>query len=98
MLLRDICNSLFGGECRKRLLACRLVPLLKPDGGVRPIAIAEVFAKAAAHPAIAGVEEDIPALFLRIQYGVKRVGGSETAAHLIRSLLRDFRQKNPLPH
>jgi hypothetical protein len=89
LLLRDICNGVFSGECRKRLLACRLIPLEKKDRGVRPIAIAEVFTKAAALCAVALVEEDIPSLFPSIQYGVKRVGGSETAAHLIRNLLRD---------
>jgi hypothetical protein len=45
LLLRDLCNGVFSGECRKRLLACRLVPLAKKDRGVRPIAIAEVFTK-----------------------------------------------------
>ena len=89
LLLRDICNGIFSGECRKRLLACRLVPLEKKDRGVRPIAIAEVFTKAAAHCAVALVEESVPSLFPSIQYGVKRIGGSETAAHLIRNLLRD---------
>jgi hypothetical protein len=94
LLLRDICNGVFSGECRKRLLACRLIPLEKKDRGVRPIAIAEVFTKAAAHCAVALVEEDIPKLFPSIQYGVKRVGGSETAAHLIRNLLRDYGAKH----
>jgi hypothetical protein len=95
LLLRDVCNGLFSGECCKRLMACRLVPLMKKDGGVRPIAIAELFAKAAAHCAVALVEEDIPKLFPKIQYGVKRPGGSETAAHLIRNLLRDHSAQHP---
>jgi len=89
LLLRDICNGVFSGECRRRLLACRLIPLEKKGGGVRPIAIAELFAKAAAHCAVALVEDDILSLFPCVQYGVKRPGGSETAAHLTRNLLRD---------
>src|SRR2546421_330732 len=32
---------------RRRLLACRLIPAKKKDGGVRPIAVSEVFLRAA---------------------------------------------------
>lgn len=95
LMLRDLCNGIFSGECRKRLLACRLIPLEKNDGGVRPIAIGELFAKAAAHCAVALVKEDTHRLFPRIQYGVQRTGGSETASHLIRNLLRDYLAKHP---
>jgi hypothetical protein len=95
LLLKDICNGAFSGEAKKRLFACRLIPLSTKDDGVRPIAIAEVFAKAAAHCAVALVEDSIPELFPRIQYGVKRPGGSETATHLIRNLVRDYAAKHP---
>ena len=45
LLLRDICNGIFAGKCRKRLLACRLIPLDKKGDGVRPVAIAELVQK-----------------------------------------------------
>jgi len=88
LLIRDICNGVFSGETKKRLLACRLIPLDKKDGGVRPVAIAEVFVKCAAHCAMALIEDDMQLFFPSIQYGVRRAGGSETAAHLIRAILR----------
>jgi len=49
LLIRDICNGAFNGELHRRLQACCLTPLSKKNGGVRPIAIMEVFTKCAAH-------------------------------------------------
>ena len=89
LLIRDLCNGVFLGDAdlHRRLQACCLAPLYKDNGGIRPIAIMEVFTKCAAHCAVLLIEDQLPRLFPRIQYGVKRAGGSETAAHLLRQLL-----------
>ena len=42
-LLKDIINGNLPEPARQYLLASRLVGLNKPDGGVRPIAIGELF-------------------------------------------------------
>ena len=95
LLIRDICNGIFTGELHRRLQACCLTPLTKKTSGIRPIAIMEVFSKCAAHCAVLLIEDRIPSLFPTIQYGVKRSGGSETAAHLMRCLLRRCSQASP---
>lgn len=84
LLIRDVCNGVFGGHTHQRLLASVLTPISKPGGGVRPIAMGEVMVKLAAHYLMTLIEEKLPSLFPRIQYGVKRAGGSESAAQLIR--------------
>src|SRR6185312_12132671 len=46
LFIRDICNGVFSGSVKNRLLACALIPVSKPNGnGIRPIAIGEVFIK-----------------------------------------------------
>jgi hypothetical protein len=54
LLIRDICNGVYSGEIQQRLLACRLIPLAKPNNGIRPVAVGEVFTKCAAHCVSAG--------------------------------------------
>jgi len=83
LLIRDICNGVFGGHTQQRLLASILTPISKPGGGVRPIAMGEVMVKLAAHYLMTIIESKLPSLFPRIQYGVKRAGGSESAAQLM---------------
>jgi hypothetical protein len=87
LLIRDLCNGVFAGELKQRLLSCVLVPLSKPGNGVRPVAVAEVWVRCAAHYMISLIEEDMHAFFPRIQFGVKHPGGSETAAQLTRAEL-----------
>jgi len=87
LLIRDICNGVFGGSTQQRLLASVLMPIGKKDGrSVRPIAMGETLVKLAAHYMMSLIEEQLPTLFPRIQFGVKRAGGSEAAAQLTRAL------------
>ena len=88
LLTKDICNGVFGGATKQRLLACVLMPISKgPGKGLRPIAMMEVLVKLAAHYLMSLIEGKLPSLFPRIQFGVKKAGGSESAAHLTRALL-----------
>jgi len=95
LLIRDVCNGVFGGHTHQRLLASVLTPISKPGGGVRPIAMGEVMVKLAAHYLMTLIEEKLPSLFPRIQYGVKRAGGSESAAQLIRAAIRQSQRHHP---
>ena len=45
--LEDIASGRVHPASRARLLACRLIPARKKDGGVRPIAVSELFLRAA---------------------------------------------------
>lgn len=95
LLIRDICNGVFGGATQQRLLASVLMPIGKKDGrSVRPIAMGEVLVKLAAHYCMSLIEEQLPTLFPRIQFGVKRAGGSEAAAQLTRALFEQSRRQH----
>lgn len=93
MMVKDICNGVFTGHMRSRLVASLLMPLEKRDGGVRPIACGEVFTKLAAHYTMSLIESRLPSLFPRIQFGVKKPGGSESAAQLTRAMIDQCRSR-----
>jgi hypothetical protein len=111
LLTKDICNGVFGGATQQRLLASVLMPIGKPvridptaapsldvpppRPGIRPIAMGEVFVKLAAHYSMSLIEDQLPSLFPRIQFGVKRSGGSESAAQLTRALLTQSSRLDP---
>jgi hypothetical protein len=88
LLIRDICNGVFDGELKQRLLACVLVPLAKKGNGVRrPVAVAEVLVRCAVHYMMSLIEDDMRSFFPSIQFGVKLAGGSKAAAQLTRAEL-----------
>ena len=96
LLVRDICNGTFVGNIRQRLLSSVLTPVSKgAKGGVRPIAMGEAIVKLASHYCMRLIEKDMPKLFPRIQFGVNRAGGSETAAQLIRATLAQSTLAHP---
>jgi hypothetical protein len=94
-MVKDINNAVFTGAAQRRLLASVLIPLSKPTAGVRPIAVGEVLTKLAAHYSMSLIEDQLPKLFPSIQYGVKRPGGSESAAQLIRAALDESSRLDP---
>jgi len=87
LLIRDICNGVFDGDLKQRLLTCVLVALTKKNGGVRPVAVAEVLVRCAAFYMMDLIAGDMPSFFPKIQFGVKMPGGSEAAAQLTRAEL-----------
>jgi hypothetical protein len=95
--VKDICNGAFTGDAKRRLLASALVPLSKgaQTAAVRPIAMGEVLVKLAAHYSMTLIEEQLSKLFAHIQYGVKRSGGSESAAQLVRAAVDESCRSHP---
>ena len=69
-----------------RLLACRLIPLRKPQGGVRPIAISETLLRLVSVCAMA-LCSDVGASLAPLQMGVKVRGGAQNLGHATRALL-----------
>ena len=95
-LVQDLCNGTFDGQLKERLLSSTLLPIWKKVGQtIRPIAIGEVFVRLAAHFSMSLIEEELPSLFPRIQFGVRRPGGSETAVQLTRALIEESRRHHP---
>jgi hypothetical protein len=55
LFLHDLTKRISAGTCVGQTLLCaaRLTPLLKPDGGIRPIAVGEIFYRLAMKAAFA---------------------------------------------
>ena len=88
--LTRLCNTIIRGDlpghARDLLFAANLTALRKKDGGLRPIAVGNVFrrlaSKAACHPVTRTIAPDLSP----IQLGVGVKGGCEAAVHALRSL------------
>ena len=72
----DIINGLLPDGARDFLMASVLIPVAKPDGGVRPIAIPECLYKLASLYTLQQVRDALPAIFEPIQFGVGVPGGA----------------------
>ena len=86
--LEDIASGRIDSALRARLLSCRLIPARKKDGGVRPIAVSEVFLRAASalslHLLPAGT---VSRILAPIQLGLGSLGGTEAVIHRVQALL-----------
>jgi len=82
-LLIDICNGVFDGAAKQALTACTLLPLSKPDGGVRPIGIGNTFVRLAKIFAVKAAALDYNVLFPSIQLGVGHKNGCERVLHTL---------------
>jgi hypothetical protein len=88
-LLKDIINGNIPAASRPYLLACRLVGLNKNGGGVRPIAIGEVFYRLAAVIAVKKVVIQAVDLLAPHQYGVGMSSGAERILHSMQHTMAD---------
>ena len=88
-LLSDILNGKLPEQARQYLLSSRVVGLTKPDNGVRPIAIGEMFYRLAAVLAVRRVTAAAATLLSPHQYGVGVPGGGERILHSMQHTLTD---------
>jgi len=66
-----------------------LVPLLKKDGGVRPIVVGEVFRRLLSKLCVAHVREEALQYFQPLQLGVGVHGGAEAVLHAFNRAIRN---------
>ena len=92
-LLSDIVNNNLPDQARQYLLSSRLVGLSKPDSGVRPIAIGEVFYRLAAVLAVRRVTAAASALLVPHQYGIGVASGAERILHSMQHTLTDKQRR-----
>ena len=92
-LLSDIINNNLPDEARQYLLSSRVVGLSKPDHGVRPIAIGEVFYRLAAVLAVRRVTAAASALLVPHQYGIGVGSGAERILHSMQHTLTDKQRR-----
>jgi hypothetical protein len=85
VLIRDIINGLLPNAAREYIMASVLIPVSKPDGGVRPIAVPESLYKLSALYSLELVRGSLPSIFEPIQFGVGVPGGAERALHTLQA-------------
>jgi hypothetical protein len=68
-----------------RLTAANLIPLVKSETKIRPIACGEIFTRLAARCLLRHKGKDLAEFFAPIQMGVRQPGGAERIVHSIRT-------------
>lgn len=84
-MITMLASSVLDGKAvgREFLLAARLIPLRKSDGGVRPIAVGELLYRLIMKAVLrANVRRT---MFLANQFGVQTLGGVEPVVHAVRA-------------
>ena len=91
VMTRTMINGEIKGKAKTRLLSSTLIALSKPDGGVRPIAIGEVFYRLAAMYVLKTVNETAKKALGPTQFALLP-GGSEAAVVYMRVALHQHPQ------
>ena len=71
----------------KLLFSSNLTALKKKDGGIRPVAVGNVFRRLAAKTRCYAVSRAVSRELSRIQLGVSAKGGAEAAVHAVRTFI-----------
>ncbi|KAK2455796.1 hypothetical protein QL285_003218 [Trifolium repens] len=89
--ITPVVNLWLGGRCPKSLsefvASAPLTPLLKPDGGIRPIAVGTIWRRLVSKVAMKGVGKDVAKYLNDFQFGVGISGGAEAILHSANRLL-----------
>ena len=78
-------NGHLSHQARAYLTCSVLIPVSKPGGGIRPIAVSEVFYRLTSLYELHLVRDLLPKIFEPIQLGVGCPGGAERAVHVLRA-------------
>ncbi|XP_076919793.1 uncharacterized protein LOC143580733 [Bidens hawaiensis] len=73
-----------------------LTPLLKPDNGIRPIAVGAIWRRLISKVAMRGVRKDITKYLCDFQFGVGVPSGAEVVLHSAKSFLSRFHSDGSL--
>jgi hypothetical protein len=92
-LLKDIINGNLPDSARQLLLASRAIGLGKPDNGIRPIAIGELFYRLAGVIAVRKIAVTAGKLLAPHQFGVGVANGAERILHSLQRSLTDKHAK-----
>ena len=84
-IMVDIANGVFTGAVKRALTACTLLPLEKPNGGIRPIGIGNTFVRLAKIYAVKMSACDLKSMFPSIQLGAGQKGGCERVLHALQA-------------
>jgi hypothetical protein len=92
-LIQQICNGTLPIGLRDYLLPSNLIPLSKPNGGIRPIAVGEIFWRAAANYLLSQNRGTIRGVLSPHQFGCAVPGGTEHVIHTLQTILEDDNYK-----
>ena len=84
-----IANGSFSDECMAVITAARLVPIGKPSGGLRPIAVGDVFRRLAGKLLMDAIVAKTTEYLRPEQVGVQVPNAAETAARKVRLWTQD---------
>jgi len=86
-----VVNLWLGGRCPLSLAefvaSAPLTPLLKPDGGIHPIAVGTIWRRLVSKVAMKGVGKDMAKYLNDFQFGVGVSGGTEAILHSVNRVL-----------
>ena len=86
-----VVNLWLGGGCPLSLAefvaSAPLTPLLKPDGGIRPIVVGTIWRRLISKVAMKGVGKDMTKYLNNFQFGVGVSGGADAILHSVNKLL-----------
>jgi len=86
-----VVNLWLGGRCPLSLAefvaSAPLTPLLKPDGGIHPIAVGTIWRRLVSKVAMKVVGKDMAKYLNEFQFGVGVLGGAESILHSVNRLL-----------
>ena len=88
-LMQDLCNDNIPDSIRDLLLSSHLVAIQKPSGGLRPIAIGELFYRIAGSIAVRRVRAEATSLLAPHQFGFGLRNGCERIVHSLQHALTD---------
>ena len=80
----------FPGDMAPFYGSARLIPLIKKDGGVRPMAVGETLRRLACKLALSSIKTDIPTFFHPQQLGVGTANGAEAIVHSVAAALENL--------
>ncbi|GJS27562.1 putative reverse transcriptase domain-containing protein [Tanacetum coccineum] len=95
-----VVNLLLEGRCPKVLAefvaSAPLTPLLKPDNGIRPIAVGAIWRRLASKVAMRGVRKEMSKYLGDFQFGVGVPSGAEAVLHGANRFLNKFHSDGSL--
>lgn len=93
-LIQDIINGNISAKGKEWLTSSKLIAISKPDGGIRPISMGEIFLKIAGKYSIKKISKHMAEYFPPCQFGVGVKAGAEKIVHSIRHFLSKVDEEN----
>ncbi|WP_331035221.1 reverse transcriptase domain-containing protein [Lactovum miscens] len=96
LFIEDIINARISSYGKRWLTSSKLIAIDKPNGGLRPIAIGELFTRISGRFLTKLVEKKTNDFFSPVQFGIGVQNGSEKVVHSVRQELLNSQKENVL--